>query len=87
MKFSIPRLAGLLMLSLSATLSVAQDNPRSYPTHPIKLVVPFPAGDMKEWIAEIRRNPGKYSYASSGSGSPHHIFMSPAIKASGATAD
>ena len=172
MKFSIPRLAGLLMLSLSATLSVAQDNPRSYPTHPIKLVVPFPAGslvdalgrsiadnlqaslkqpvvidnkagastllgaklvaaappdgytlliptvttmslapqltskpgidplkeltpiarlgatnfflsvvpsfparNMKEWIAEIKRNPGKYSYASSGNGSPHHIFM------------
>jgi len=35
----------------------------------------FPARSMKEWIAEIKRHPGKYSYASSGSGSPHHIFM------------
>jgi tripartite-type tricarboxylate transporter receptor subunit TctC len=35
----------------------------------------FPARSMKEWIAVIKANPGKYSYASSGSGSPHHIFM------------
>ena len=39
-------------------------------------VVPrFPARNMKEWIATVKANPGKYSYASSGSGSPHHIFM------------
>ena len=39
-------------------------------------VVPgFPARTMKEWIAVVKANPGKYSYASSGSGSPHHIFM------------
>jgi tripartite-type tricarboxylate transporter receptor subunit TctC len=35
----------------------------------------FPARTMKEWIAEIRSKPGKYSYGSSGVGSPHHIFM------------
>jgi tripartite-type tricarboxylate transporter receptor subunit TctC len=35
----------------------------------------FPARNMKEWIAVIGKNPGKYTYASSGSGSPHHIFM------------
>jgi tripartite-type tricarboxylate transporter receptor subunit TctC len=35
----------------------------------------FPARTMKDWIAEVRKHPGKYSYASSGSGSPHHIFM------------
>jgi tripartite-type tricarboxylate transporter receptor subunit TctC len=23
----------------------------------------------------VKKNPGKYSYASSGTGSPHHIFM------------
>jgi tripartite-type tricarboxylate transporter receptor subunit TctC len=39
-------------------------------------VVPgFPARTMKDWIAVVKANPGKYSYASSGSGSPHHIFM------------
>ena len=35
----------------------------------------FPARNMKEWIEVIRKSPGKYSYASSGTGSPHHIFM------------
>ncbi|CAN1493831.1 PBP2_Bug_TTT domain containing protein [Burkholderiaceae bacterium] len=35
----------------------------------------FPARNMKEWIELIRKNPGKYSYGSSGSGSPQHIFM------------
>ena len=35
----------------------------------------FPARTMREWIAEVKRHPGKYSYASSGIGSPHHIFM------------
>ena len=35
----------------------------------------FPARNMKEWIEVVRKSPGKYSYASSGTGSPHHIFM------------
>jgi tripartite-type tricarboxylate transporter receptor subunit TctC len=35
----------------------------------------FPARTMAEWIAEIRKHPGKYTYASAGHGTPHHIFM------------
>src|SRR5712692_4567924 len=35
----------------------------------------FPAQDMKEAIALIRQNPGKYFFASPGSGTPHHIGM------------
>jgi tripartite-type tricarboxylate transporter receptor subunit TctC len=35
----------------------------------------FPARTMAEWIAEVKRHPGKYSYASAGHGTPHHIFM------------
>lgn len=35
----------------------------------------FPAKNMPEWIDEVRRNPGKYLYGSSGVGTPHHIFM------------
>jgi len=35
----------------------------------------FPAKNMREWIEAVRKNPGKYSYASSGNGSPQHIFM------------
>lgn len=37
--------------------------------------VDFPAKTMPELIAEVRRNPGKYFYASVGNGSPHHLFM------------
>jgi tripartite-type tricarboxylate transporter receptor subunit TctC len=35
----------------------------------------FPARTMAEWVAEIKKHPGKYTYASAGHGTPHHIFM------------
>jgi tripartite-type tricarboxylate transporter receptor subunit TctC len=35
----------------------------------------FPAKTVKELIDQVKRNPGKFNYASSGSGSPHHLFM------------
>ena len=35
----------------------------------------FPAKTMREWIDEVKRNPGRYRYASAGIGTPHHIFM------------
>lgn len=35
----------------------------------------FPAKSVKELIEIVRQNPGRYNYASSGSGSPHHLFM------------
>ncbi len=35
----------------------------------------FPAKNVKEFIDHVKRNPGKFNYASSGSGSPHHLFM------------
>ena len=35
----------------------------------------FPAKTMREWIDEVKANPGKYRYASAGIGTPHHIFM------------
>ena len=35
----------------------------------------FPAKNVRELIDHVRRNPGRFNYASSGSGSPHHLFM------------
>jgi len=35
----------------------------------------FPAKNVKDFIELVKKNPGKFNYASSGSGSPHHLFM------------
>jgi tripartite-type tricarboxylate transporter receptor subunit TctC len=35
----------------------------------------FPANNMQEAIALIRKNPGKYFFGSPGNGTPHHIGM------------
>ena len=34
----------------------------------------FPARDAKEFIAELKANPGKYTFASSGTGATAHLF-------------
>lgn len=34
----------------------------------------FPVKDFKEFMAELKANPGKYSYGSAGVGSPLHLF-------------
>lgn len=35
----------------------------------------FPAKTAREFIDHVKKNPGKFNYGSSGSGSPHHLFM------------
>jgi tripartite-type tricarboxylate transporter receptor subunit TctC len=35
----------------------------------------FAVKNMREFIDQVKKNPGKFNYASSGSGSPHHLFM------------
>jgi tripartite-type tricarboxylate transporter receptor subunit TctC len=35
----------------------------------------FPAKNVRELIDHVKKNPDKFNYASSGSGSPHHLFM------------
>lgn len=44
---------------------------------PLVLVVNPNAGfsSAKQWLDEVKKNPGKYSYASPGIGSPHHLAM------------
>lgn len=36
----------------------------------------FPANTLKEFIDEVKRNPGKYNYGSQGIGGPNHLAMS-----------
>jgi len=44
---------------------------------PLVLVVnpQAPFKDAKDWLETIKKNPGKFSYASPGTGSPHHMAM------------
>ena len=44
---------------------------------PLVLVVhpSFPAQNFQEFVAYVKANPGKVSYASVGNGSPHHLSM------------
>ncbi len=35
----------------------------------------LPARNVRELIELVRKNPGKFNYASLGSGTPHHLFM------------
>jgi tripartite-type tricarboxylate transporter receptor subunit TctC len=35
----------------------------------------FPAKNVRDFLELVKKNPGKFNYASSGSGSPHHLFM------------
>ena len=44
---------------------------------PLILVVnpASPFTSARQWLAEVKKNPGAYSYASPGAGSPHHLAM------------
>lgn len=44
---------------------------------PLILVVnpASPFTSARQWLAEVRKSPGLYSYASPGAGSPHHLAM------------
>ncbi|MGC1816091.1 MAG: tripartite tricarboxylate transporter substrate binding protein [Casimicrobiaceae bacterium] len=80
-----------LLMATSTTLGISPLLYRPSPIDPVKDFAPisrvgsvnfflianpgFPARNVKEMLDAIRRAPGKYNYASVGSGSPHHLFM------------
>jgi tripartite-type tricarboxylate transporter receptor subunit TctC len=80
-----------LLIATSTTLGISPALYKPSPIDPVKDFAPisqvgsvnffliahpdFPAKNVKEMIDAIKRNPGKYNYASVGSGSPHHLFM------------
>ena len=88
-----------LLVATSTTLGISPALYKNPPIDPVKDFAPiawfgsvnfflvttpsFPAQNLRELIDEVRRNPGKYNYGSSGNGSPHHLFMEVFKKALG----
>jgi tripartite-type tricarboxylate transporter receptor subunit TctC len=80
-----------LLMATSTTLGISPALYQPSPVNPLKdfvaisqvgtvnffllANVDFPAKNVREMIDVIRKNPGKYNYASVGSGSPHQLFM------------
>jgi tripartite-type tricarboxylate transporter receptor subunit TctC len=80
-----------LLMATSTTLGISPALYQPSPINPLRDFVPiaavgsvnfflianptFPAKNVREMIEAIKRAPGKYNYASVGSGSPHHMFM------------
>src|SRR5207253_6268329 len=80
-----------LLMATSTTLGISPALYRPSPVNPVRDFAPispvgtvnfflianpkFPAKNVKEMIEAIKAAPGKYNYASVGSGSPHHLFM------------
>jgi tripartite-type tricarboxylate transporter receptor subunit TctC len=80
-----------LLMATSTTLGISPALYRPSPIDPVRDFAPiaqvgsvnfflianpsFPAHDVRQMIDVVKANPGKYNYASVGSGSPHHLFM------------
>jgi len=85
-----------LLMATSTTLGISPLMYQPSPINPLRDFAPvsqvgtvnfflianvsFPAKNVREMIDAIKKNPGKYNYASVGNGSPHQLFME-ALKA------
>jgi tripartite-type tricarboxylate transporter receptor subunit TctC len=80
-----------LLMATSTTLGISPALYQPSPVNPVRDFAPiaqvgsvnfflianpsFPARNVREMIDVVKANPGKFNYASVGSGSPHHLFM------------
>jgi len=80
-----------LLMATSTTLGISPALYQPSPVNPVRDFAPigqvgsvnfflianpqFPARTVREMIDAIKASPGKYNYASVGSGSPHHLFI------------
>ena len=80
-----------LLIATSTTLGISPMLYQPSPVDPLRDFAPiarigsvnfvlianpnFPAKNVTEMIDAVKRSPGKFNYASVGSGSPHHLFM------------
>jgi tripartite-type tricarboxylate transporter receptor subunit TctC len=80
-----------LLMATSTTLGISPALYKPSPVDPVRDFAPiaqvgsvnfflianpaFPARTVREMIDVVKANPGKFNYASVGSGSPHHLFM------------
>lgn len=80
-----------LLMATSTTLGISPALYSTSPVNPVRDFAPvspvgtvnfflianpaFPAKNVAELIDVVGRNPGRFNYASVGSGSPHHLFM------------
>jgi len=80
-----------LLMATSTTLGISPALYRPSPVDPVRDFAPiaqvgsvnfflianpsFPARTVREMIDAVKSSPGRYNYASVGSGSPHHLFM------------
>ena len=80
-----------LLMATSTTLGISPALYQPSPINPVRDFAPisqvgsvnfflianpqFPAKNVREMIDAIKRNPGKFNYASVGNGTPHHLFM------------